>query len=151
MQRARHQKGAVAVEFALCCVAFLSLLLMALEVARFAYLQNAAAEATRLGARTAAMCDPNGTTDNVIYKKMRVLLPQLTAQSQVKVSRKKVDTTTDCTSADDCAFVTVSLNAVSVQTIIPLVTLGAVLPGTPTTLPREFMNSTNNAVACTAP
>jgi len=56
--RAR-QRGAAAVEFALVCMVFLTLLIGIMEMGRLLFYWNAAAEATRWGPRRAVGCDPN--------------------------------------------------------------------------------------------
>lgn len=140
----RHTRGASTVEFALSCIAFFTLFLGAFEVARYAYVRNAAAEATRVGARMAAACSIDA--DNAIRTAMHALVPQIPANDETKVviSQKQADKTTDCTATSDCAYVTVTVSGVAVETAIPLMPVNLVLPTTSSTVPREFLNSTNN-------
>lgn len=142
----RHLRGATAVEFALSFVAFLPFLLGAFEMARFAYVRNAAAEAARIGARTIANCSPGTTTVNKAVAKMRVILPQIPENytGYVTVITTKGDMSTTCSSASDCAYVTVRLSGIPVATVIPLVNLDLVIPTVSSTMPRELMSSTNN-------
>ncbi len=142
----KRQRGVTAVEFALCFVAFLPFFLGAFELARFAYLRNAAAEAARLGARTIANCSPGEASVNKAIDKMRTILPQIPQSyaGYVTVTTTKVDTTTTCNSASDCAYVTVKLSGIPADLVIPLVSTTFVIPTVSSTMPREFMSSTNN-------
>lgn len=144
--RSSTSRGVVAVEFALSFVFFMPLFLGAIEIARFAYLRNIASEATRIGARTVALCDPNEATVNLAVSRMRAILPQIpeSYSGYVTVSRMKSDMSTDCTSTSDCAYVRVALSGVPVPTVIPLFSLNLTLPTVSTTAPRELMVSTNN-------
>lgn len=143
----RH-RGVVAVEFALAFVAFLPFLLGAFELARFAYLRNIALEASRVGARVVAMCDPSAATDTLAITRMRTLLPQLPdgSSSYVTIKRVKSDLATTCSSNADCAYVSVSINALPIETVIPLVSVVLSLPTVSTTMPREYMVSAGNSV-----
>lgn len=138
-------RGVVAVEFALSFVFFLPMFFGAIELARFAYLRNVASEATRVGARTIAMCDPNDATVSLAVSRMRTLLPQIpeSYSGYVTVTRMKSDMSTACTSTSDCAYMRVTLSGVPMPTVIPL-PVNLVLPTVSTTAPRELMVSTNN-------
>lgn len=141
------QRGATTVEFALCFVAFLPLFFGAFELARYAYVRNAASEALRIGARTVAACDPNSTTQDLAVSRMRAVLPQIPVNysTNVTFTKTKSDMSTVCSSNADCAYITVTLNNVPVPTVIPLVTLSLTIPTVSLTVPRELMNSTNNS------
>jgi len=78
----RRQKGAAAVEFALIAMVFFILLIGVLEMGRVLFTWNAAAEATRYGARVAAVCDIN---DSAILSRMQDIMPNLEA-ANVSVS-----------------------------------------------------------------
>ena len=132
------------VPFALSAIAFLSLFLGAFEVARYAYVSNAVAEATRVGARMVAVCSLD--IDNKVRAAMNALVPQIPAAdaSKVVITRVKADKSTACTATTDCAYVTVTVTGVSVPTVTPLVALNLVLPTVASTMPREYMNSTSN-------
>lgn len=139
------QRGAAVVEFALVSLLLFTLVFGVIEVGRMLWIWNAAVEATRLGARVAATCDLVALSpvnaDNVVKKRMRDRLPELTA-SQVVVAYLP----TNC-SAATCQAVRVSLSGYEHQTLIPLLPLKVTLPAFPTTLRREAMSSTGNT-AC---
>jgi len=142
-----RMRGATTVEFALCFVAFLPLFFGVIELARYAYMRNAAAEAVRLGARTVAACDANSTTQDMAVSRMREVLPQIPSSysAYVTFTKTKSDMSTVCSSNADCAYVTVTLTNVPVATVIPLVSLSLTIPTVSSTVPREIMSSTNNS------
>ena len=129
-------RGVAAVEFALLSSAFFMLLFGVFELARLMYLWNAAAEATRLGARTAAVCDLNAAA---VKARVRSLLPMLTdADIDLRYSPS------GCASAS-CRFVTVRLAPVQpIPTYIPFLPLSVAMPAFSTTLSRESLASTVN-------
>ena len=130
----RHQRGAAVVEFALVASNFLILQIGIMEMGRILFYWNSAAEATRLGARIAVVCDLSNAN---IKNSMKVMLPIL-EPSNIDVSYQP----SGCT-VDTCEYVTVSiLPTVPVATYIPLVPLSLSLPSFSTTLPRESMRST---------
>ena len=61
-----HQKGAVAAELAVTMVVFIGLVVAIIEFARIMYVFNAAAEATRLGARLSATCGTDSTVKSLV-------------------------------------------------------------------------------------
>ena len=129
----RPQCGVAAVEFALVASVFFMLLIGAIEMGRVMYYWNTTAEATRLGARVAVVCDLN---DNDIKAKMSALFPLLAA-ADIALGYLPAG----CT-ADTCQSVTVSVNAgKTIPTYIPYVALGLSLPPFTTTLSREGMSS----------
>lgn len=129
------QRGVAAVEFALIATVFFGLLLGAAEVARTLWVWNAAAEATRLGARMAVVCDMG---DADIRARMRQRLGAL-ADSNIALTYSPAG----C-DANSCESVTVTLTGYTQQTFIPLFNFQPVLPPFRTTLSREYLNSTNN-------
>lgn len=134
------QQGAAAVEFAVIAAVFFTLLIGIAEMGRLLWTWNAAAEATRRGARLAVVCSMN---DPDIKLHMREMLPALT---NANISIDYLDppnAPNTCTTAT-CKEVSVSLTGYTHQTIIPFVPLSVPLPPFQTTLPREFMNSTGN-------
>ncbi len=136
---ARAQRGATAVEFALIAIPFFGLLFGAIEIARVLWVWNAAAEATRLGARMAVVCDMN---DADIRTRMRERLGALTnANITIAYSPAGCNVNT-------CESVTVTLTGFTQQTVIPGFNFAPALPTFRTTLSREYLNSTNNP-ACT--
>lgn len=136
----RRQRGATAVEFAIIAAVFLMLLIGAMEMGRLLWTWNAAAEATRLGARLAVVCDPG---DADIVTRMQRMLPGLPAGN---VSIAYVPG--GCTVAN-CQSVTVSIVGYQHSLVIPFLPMTLALPPFSTRLPRESMSSTNNPV-CTA-
>jgi Flp pilus assembly protein TadG len=138
----RCQRGAAAVEFAIVSSVFFVILLGAIEMGRLLWTWNAAAEATRLGARMAVVCDIN---DSTIVTRMQERLPAL-APGNVLLQYLPTGCTTDT-----CQSVRVSLSGYTHQPIIPLGLLGGTalsiaIPPFQTTLPREFMQSAGNPV-----
>ena len=79
-----RQQGASTVEFALVAAfgGFLLVLIGIFELGRIMYTFNTASEATRLGARTAIVCDAG---DERIKTAMMALLPSLSAD-QIDIS-----------------------------------------------------------------
>jgi Flp pilus assembly protein TadG len=76
---ARRQRGVAALEFALISTIFFTLLIGVMEMGRVLFYWNSAAEATRLGARVAVVCDINSSqsTSNPVIKDMQQMLPIL--------------------------------------------------------------------------
>lgn len=136
----RRQRGAAAVEFAIVAAVFLMLLIGAMEMGRLLWTWNAAAEATRLGARLAVVCD-QGDTD--IVARMQRMLPGLPA-ANVSISYVP----SGCT-VSTCQAVTVSIVGYQHTPVIPFVPMTVNLPTFSTRLPREAMSSAGNPV-CTA-
>ncbi|MGE5523484.1 MAG: TadE/TadG family type IV pilus assembly protein [Rhodospirillaceae bacterium] len=128
-----RQRGATAVEFGIVAVLLLSLLIGAMEFGRVLFYWNTAAEATRLGARMAVVCDKD---DSEIKVRMQEMLTLLTAD---KIS---IDYQPSGCTIDTCQRVTVSIApGVMVATVMPFVPMTLALPSFSTTLPRESMSS----------
>ncbi|TAM06966.1 MAG: pilus assembly protein [Paraburkholderia sp.] len=134
---ARRQKGVAALEFALIASVFFTLLIGVMEMGRVLFYFNTAAEATRLGARVAVVCDVNSSqaTTNPVVRDMQRMLPILTP-ANVSVAY----TPSGC-DASSCTAVTVSVTNVTVNTMVPFVPFNVTLPPFSTTLPRESLNS----------
>lgn len=132
----KRQAGVAAVEFALISAAFFTLLIGIMEMGRLLWTWNAAVEATRMGARVAAVCTMN---DSEIVARMITMLPSLSS-SNVTVSY--IDPGNASCTVNTCKEVSVSLQGYQHQTIIPFVPLSVTLPPFQTTLPREYMNTT---------
>ena len=144
------QKGVATVEFALIASLLFSLLFGVIEMGRILYYMNSAAEATRLGARVAVVCDmidpkkPADPTLKAITTRMQSMLPIL-APSNIKIDyfpKKSL-----CTQAT-CESVKVTIN-LTVNTFIPFIPFTLNMPPYSTTLPRESLSSTgygNNAL-----
>lgn len=133
----RHQRGVLAVEFALVGMIFFMLLLGIMEFGRLMFTLNAATEATRWGARLAAVCDKN---DPDIKTHMRSILSSASnAQILIQYAPDNCD-------ASSCKTVTVSLVNASFTPLVPFMGNTIALPSFTTSLPRELMNSAGNPV-----
>ena len=136
---ARRQRGAMAVDFGLSAFLLLMVLLGAVEVGRLLWTWNAAAEATRLGARLAAVCSRN---DPDIKARMRERLPALSNDNIVLdyINPGGVGACND----SNCRFVHVELQGFRHERLVPLPTaLGSIDIPASATLPREVFNSAN--------
>ena len=140
----QSQQGAAIVEFALVMTVFITLLLAIVDFGRVLYAWNAAAEATRWGARIAVVCDQ--VSPDQIRSKMKIILPELTdANIAINWYNPEGSVNNSCDSSN-CKGVEVSITGLSVQSISPF--MGFIMPAvTPfqTYLPRESMQATNAA------
>lgn len=136
----RQQRGVAIVEFALVTLfIFFPLLLGIMEFGRWMFTLNAAAEATRLGARLAVVCS-NSSTDVVKIKdRMRFFVGGLTNDQIVIAYAPPACDTAACT-------VTVSLVNTTFTPLIPYFGVPVPIPPFTTTLPREYMKSAGNPV-----
>jgi Flp pilus assembly protein TadG len=139
---ARPQRGLAAVEFAMVASLLFTLLFGVIEMGRLLWTWNAAVEATRHGARLAAVCDQNASR---IKAAMVERLPALSA-SQIVITYLNPPAADNTCTATDCKAVRVSLRDATHQTLIPLVPLNLALPAFATTQRKESMNSTANEV-----
>lgn len=139
-----RQRGTTIVEFAVVAALFLTLLLGIMDFGRMLFTWNAAAEATRWGARVAVVCDQ--LTPNQVRAKMKQILPQLTDANIVinwEAPAGVVSSTCDQT---NCQGVEVSIQNFQIQAISPF--MGFIMPPVPafpTYLPRESMQATSAA------
>lgn len=137
LSRAQRQRGGTAIEFAIVSVVFISLLIGCMEFGRVLFYWNTAAEATRLGARMAIVCDKNAVT---IKQRMREML-NLVPEDMISIVYKP-----DACDINTCQTVTVSISpGVTVSTVMPFVPMALTLPSFSTTLPRESMSSESGA------
>ena len=131
--------GAAIVEFAIVAAVFFTILIGIMEAGRMLFYWNTATELTRMGARVAAVCDPN---DPDIATKIAAFHPLIPA-SKVSV----VYSPSGC-NVNSCDQVTVSVaSGVSITNFVPFVPTAfntLVLPEFKTTIPRESMQSTFN-------
>lgn len=132
---AKHQRGAVAVEFAMTVLIFLTLVIGVIEFSRVMLHWSTAIEATRLGARVAVVCDRNSPA---VRKRMRHMLPLLQDENI------RVDYPTAGCNTTTCPPVTVSLTGFTVSTIIPLAAVSFMLPDLSTSLSSESLSSADN-------
>ena len=140
-----HQAGATAIEFALVASIFFMLLIGIAEFSRVLFYWNTAGEATRLGARIAAVCDAKDAT---IKERTTKLMPKLQATNiQIGYEPSGCDADADV-ARNTCRSVTVSVSNVSVETFIPVVPITLAMPSFTTTLPRESLNSSTGGKIC---
>ena len=137
------------VEFALVALLiFFPLLLGIMEFGRWLFTLNAAAEATRLGARLAVVCS-NSSADIVkIKERMRFFVGTVT-NNQISITYQPgagCDTDWNADVANRCESVTVELNGATFTPLIPYFGVPVSIPPFTTTLPREFMKSASNPV-----
>ena len=139
LKTAKSQRGVAAVEFALVAGIFFMFLIGAMEMGRVLFYWNTTAEATRLGARIAVVCNKDA---NQIYTKMNALFPTI-ATADIDVTYLPGG----CT-VDTCESVTVAIKPdKKIPTFIPYVALKLILPPFTTTLSRESMQSTFDGTA----
>jgi len=130
----KKQSGATVVEFALVLVIFLTFFLGITDFARMLFTWGAANEATRNGARFAAICDDTANKANVLAR-MRGMLPQ---SGDIDLAWNPAG----CTPAT-CEGVTVAITSLNYQWISPIAGSAALaaipMPTFSTYLPREIM------------
>lgn len=137
LQSPRPQRGAAMVEFALVAMIFFMLLLGIMEFGRWMFTLNAASEATRWGARLAAVCDLN---EPQIKEKMRSIVPGM-EDAQISITYSP----SGCTAAN-CRMVEVKLVDMYFTPLLPFMGIEVPVPPFTTTLTRELMNSAGNPV-----
>jgi len=133
----KHQQGVAAVEFALIAVILFTLLFGIMEMGRVLFMMNTTAEATRLGARIAVVCDRDNSVE-FIKGRMTDIANFLPRDS---INVNYVDST-----SSGRTYITVSVIGVPVQSIVSLIPFNFEMPSFSTTLPRESMNSANNPI-----
>lgn len=150
----RHQSGAAATEFAIVSVLFFALVIAVIEFARLMVIYVSAVEATRLGARVAAVCNISDAPK--VMARMQGRLPLLQPSNILITYPYR----TGCPSATNyycCPVaqagceeepVRVRIQNLTVQLSIPLVPLTFPVPDFVTSVPAESLDSTNNPV-CT--
>ena len=130
------------VEFAIVALLFFSLLLGIMDFGRLLFTWNAAAEATRWGARIAVVCDK--PTPDQVRTRMKRILPQL-ADSNIAITYFNpagvIDTTCNI---DTCKAVEVSLSGFTFDPISPFIP-ALTMPDFRTYLLRESMEAVNAA------
>jgi Flp pilus assembly protein TadG len=142
--RWRSQSGATVLEFAIVAALFFSLLLGIMDLGRILFTWNAAAEATRLGARIAVVCDK--LTPNQVRDRMKKILPQLTdANIAINYFNPPGIVNNACTK-DTCKAVEVSVTGVTFDAISPFLPFDVIgVHDFRTYLLRESMEATNAA------
>ena len=134
------QDGATTIEFALVLIMFLAVTLGITDFARMLFTWSAANEATRAGARYAAVCD-NTADAALVLAKMQAMLPNITA-TDIAWDPPGCSPTT-------CVGVRVGITGLNYNFISPLAGLAAVgaipMPTFATYLPREDMRQDAHA------
>lgn len=138
----RAQRGVAAVEFALIAVLFLTLLLGIMEFGRWMFLLNGANEATRLGARLAAVCSVETPAD---LTHIKARMSAMTGGG-IPAANMVLDYFPTSCDASNCRTVTARIVGATFSPISPFLGGSFALPQFPTSLPRELMNSTGNPV-----
>ena len=140
----RSQIGSTTVEFAIVAALFFSLLLGITDFGRILFMWNSAAEATRLGARIAVVCDK--LTPNQVRDRMKKIVPQLTDANIVINYYNPPGTVNNACTKDTCKAVEVSLTGVTFDPISPFLPFNVItVPDFRTYLLRESMEATNAA------
>jgi Flp pilus assembly protein TadG len=129
-----RQLGSTAIEFALVLFLFLTFMLGITDFSRMLYSWNAANEATRAGARYAAVCDNTANAAQVLAK-MQALMPQV----------QTINLAWDPAGCDptSCVGVNVTITSLDYQWISPIAGLAQLapipMPSFSTYLTRESM------------
>lgn len=135
--RRNPQRGAALVEFALVLFILLGLVIGAVEMGRAMFQWSSAVDATRRGARTAAIVAMNDTTSI----RDAMLLDMSGLQAAVVTVEYSADGSFpgSCSGRGSCQFVRVSVT----YTFTPLVPFPAItMPSFATTLPVEALGAT---------
>jgi TadE-like protein len=132
------------VEFAIVAVVFFMLLLGIMDFGRMLFRWNAAAEATRWGARLAVVCDK--LTPNQIRDRMRRIVSELTDANIVITYYDPEGTPNNACDKATCKGVEVRLANLGFTPISPFMNFGlTTVPPFQTYLTRESMESVNAA------
>lgn len=140
-QGPRRQNGAAVVEFALIAIVFFTLLLGIIEFGRVLFTWNSVAEATRWGARLAVVCDKDDAT---IKERMRMIAGGLTV-GNIDIRYLNPPFAVNSCDKSSCKSVEVSVTGATIRMMIPFLDLRLTIPPFTTSLPRESMESTNDA------
>jgi hypothetical protein len=143
--RLRHQTGAGAVEMALALVVLVVIVFGFIDMARWLYAWNIATEATRAGARLAAICSRSPDSAEAIRRRMLAWLPELSqaqAQSVIRIDYLDAGAQVSSTcSASDCAQVSVWLSDYGISGVGGILSSGVLpLPNVRSTVARESLD-----------
>lgn len=136
------QRGVAAVEFALIAILFFTLLLGIMEFGRWLFLLNGANEATRLGARLGAVCSVEAPGNFALIK---ARMSAMTGGG-IPATNMVIDYIPSGCDASNCRTVTARILGANFTPISPFFGGTFAIPEFPTSLPREYMNSTGNPV-----
>ena len=140
----KHQQGLFIVEFAIIAAALFILLFGVIELSRIIWIWNTADEATRRGARVAAVCPINhpSVPEATIFAPAgsggpSPILRNLTT-ANVQVDYLDANGAAE-TTFSDIEFVRVSLVNYTVTPLIPFINTAFTLPPFETTIPSESL------------
>jgi len=134
----KQQAGAAIVEFAIVLALFLTVLLAIMDFGRILFMWNASAEATRVGARTAVVCDIGAPA---VLARMQKIVRITSANVNIDWYDRSGNISTTCDHTN-CAGVAVSITGLTIAPVSPLAWIGfssLSVPGFSTYLPREIM------------
>jgi Flp pilus assembly protein TadG len=139
MSTRKRQAGAAAVEFAIVSVVFFTLLIGIMEMGRMLFYWNTVTEMTRMGARLAAVCEPDDPDNPQIAARIAAAFPSVPVEGiEVTYSPENCDVQT-------CELVTVRVVANHpISNVIPFVPASVnsiTMPEFRTTIPRESMQN----------
>jgi Flp pilus assembly protein TadG len=135
-----RQRGAAAVELAVVSILFFGLVIAVIEFAKLGFVYSSAVEATRLGARVAAVCSKADAAK--VKARMKTML------SLLEPANITITYPSNPCSATDCEPVTVAITGLTYKAAIPLVPLDFPVPAFSTSVPAESLDSTDNPL-CT--
>ena len=148
----KKQQGSFIVEFAIIAAALFIVLFAVIELARVMWIWNTAAEATRRGARVAAVC-PIDVGDHSKVHRATVFADISNSGPATSPILRELDTghvdvfylDEDGTDLEDAAtfentrYVRVSLSGYPVKALIPFIDIEITLPPFETTIPSESL------------
>lgn len=147
MKANRHfSQGAVAVEFALVLVMLLTLVFCAIEFGRAVFVWNAAVDATRRGARMAAIAEFGDRTRVIDAMYLRLAgVPQEKVTIEYSAdgsSFGQAGESGTCEGRGSCAFVRVRISGYAFTPLMPFVAASIDMPSFATTVPVEALGAT---------
>ena len=140
----KREQGTFTVEFAIIAAALFMVLFAVIELAHVLWIWNTATEATRRGARVAAVCPINhpAVAEVTVFAQpgggpsSPILSGLSTGNVSVEYLNQYGDPDTDF---QDIAYVRVSLNNYAFTPLIPFVNVDFTLPPFETTIPSESL------------
>ncbi len=138
-----RQRGAAMVELSLAVLMLCVLLLGIVELARFMWLFNTTAEASRLASRLASVCETGTAQQARIRARVQYFIE---ASGQLRVGQRSdwlvlSYSPASCT-ASNCTLVQARLSGLEVPLMIPVWSLRLPLPAWQSTQVREAMSNT---------
>jgi len=139
-----RQRGAYVVEFALAISVLVMVLLAIADFGRVLFRLTSVAEATRVGARVAVVCNPGAGR---VLTEMQKFVPLTSSNVTIAWYDASGAVSTSCDSTS-CAGVQVSINGLTVAPVSPVAWIGfssLTVPAFSTYLPRESMGQDPNS------